>query len=406
MMDALENAAITLAHPDEGEQPFTFRRGDYDEVAWDAALTAAGDETAMAEVAEQGEHFERMLFASVPRVVAEIWESPDSVFRASLVKGRSGWWAKVHAPRRGPAFFAMFGLFALIEHASRVEKDRTRTVIPAMFGLRSLCHLYFAFLRGHGFDSMKMLSTFNAVASDVVLADDPEEAFDDVEDSFRPLDVEPTLDVARWEDSQAVASHELHASLADSPLTDETAERLRQEAKRLIAGGEVRDLTNVVEGLGDSDTQVTHGLLDDDATEDDCLTAVDAMTRGYAVGLAETRIAQPDNADALVDAINTQPSNLSALIALTHDFDGDSPELVLTGLFGGSPDAWDQLGYWARQGAAANSRDRFREATQGESINGVYLASAIDYERAFAYGYVLSRVEVARSARGPDASSS
>lgn len=239
MMDALETAAVVLGDLDEDPRSFSFREGDFEDVSLQALLAAGPDDDALLAAVEDGEHFERMLFALVPQLDGEARGGADCTFHASLMRGRGGWWVKVKAPWKGPAFFAMFGLFAMIERLARSERDRATALDPAMCGLRALCHLYFEVLRGHGFDSMRTLTAFNTVISDVVLADDPAAALDDVEGSFEPLDVDPTPDVAAREARDAAYRHEFNARLTDSPATDETAEQIRQEAKRLRAGREV-----------------------------------------------------------------------------------------------------------------------------------------------------------------------
>ena len=116
---------------------------------------------------------ETVLVQSMPELVSSMSERPDQSFRAELMRGRNGIvWAKIHAPRRGPAFFAAFGLFALIEHTAR-HAPYERDIVPAMVGLLMLTDLYFDVLDQENWDTLAALATYQEAVATLVLVDDP-----------------------------------------------------------------------------------------------------------------------------------------------------------------------------------------------------------------------------------------
>jgi hypothetical protein len=105
----------------------------------------------------------------------------------------------------------------------------------------------------------------------------------------------------------------------------------------------------------------------------------------------------PRPPEDLLASICDKPSNLTAAMELTPVAEGELPDAIEY-LFGRGSEAWEQLSRWGWQSAAHNSRERFRELTEGESVMGVYIPSHVDYERAFAFGYLLRTVEGLREA--------
>lgn len=386
MMGALRTAASSIAEGPEEAQAFEFRQGDFDGVALRAAIASGGDETLLDEI--QLDHFEDLLLAAVPRLKDAPAGSPDQAFIATLMQGRGGWWTKVKAPWRGPAFFAAFGLFALIEHAARNE-DFEQCVLPAMAGLGALGHLYFNVLRGHGFDSMRTLTLFNQTISDVVLSQDPVSALTDVEESFEwGVDIVPTPQVAAYEHAEAEDRHEFNAVLADTPLDDPVAEETRIEAKRLLIEDCVPDLADAVVAWQEALVNDDDSLANDDAEGDDDLTRAEAAENGYAVRMAEEQLDRAPRLSPLaIAAVRQRSDRLSQVLGLMEA----TPSL--SALEGASKEGLDELRFWSRQVASHFSRERFRQATGGYSVMGVYAASSIDYEQAFNFGYLLRAVD-------------
>ena len=85
---------------------------------------------------------EELLVTAMPALAAGDGERLDQSFKAELMQGRNGMlWTKIHAPRRGPAFFAAFGLFAMLEQTARTTPYEH--VVAAMAGVVTLTDLYF-----------------------------------------------------------------------------------------------------------------------------------------------------------------------------------------------------------------------------------------------------------------------
>ena len=83
------------------------------------------------------------LIRGLPEVVPELSDRADQEFHLELRQGKNGMlWSKIHAPWRGPAFFAAFGLFALIEWTAHRGPYEEITV-PGMAGIAGLTYYYF-----------------------------------------------------------------------------------------------------------------------------------------------------------------------------------------------------------------------------------------------------------------------
>lgn len=122
------------------------------------------------------DEFEEMFIRSIPRLRPATEESPDQTFRAELMRKRGdGLWAKIHAPKKGPAFFAAYGLLALIEHSAR-NAPFTEAVEPALVGVLALTDLYFDVLDQENWDSLEALMAFQAMVNHMSLAGDPKQA--------------------------------------------------------------------------------------------------------------------------------------------------------------------------------------------------------------------------------------
>lgn len=118
------------------------------------------------------DEIEELLVTSMPALAAGDGQRPDQSFRAELMQGRNGMlWAKIHAPRRGPAFFAAFGLFAMLEQTARTAPYQH--VVAAMAGVLTLTDLYFDVLDQENWDSLAAMTTFQEAVTRTALADDP-----------------------------------------------------------------------------------------------------------------------------------------------------------------------------------------------------------------------------------------
>ena len=107
------------------------------------------------------------LKAGLPDLKDDPPSRADQSFRTSLVENKraEGYlWAKVKAPKRGPAFFAAFGTFALIEQIATREPYQEVT-LPAMAATAGLASLFSA-----GLADPQVLSRQAGVACDFTLA--------------------------------------------------------------------------------------------------------------------------------------------------------------------------------------------------------------------------------------------
>jgi hypothetical protein len=129
MMDLLVEAAEELVEGEQVARDFRYRSllGDPEEIR----------ERMMAGLISTDEGGVKL---GIPELYDSQPTAPEQSFKARLVENRRAKayrWAKVSAPRRGPAFFAAFGLFALIEAIAQRESYEGVT-IPAMAGILAL----------------------------------------------------------------------------------------------------------------------------------------------------------------------------------------------------------------------------------------------------------------------------
>jgi len=115
------------------------------------------------------------LIRGVPVVIREENSRHDQAFSCELIQNRRAdyLWAKVHAPLRGPAFFAAFGLFALIQETAN-QADYRSITLPAMAGVAALSGFYFDVLDRRGWEDRSTAMMLDVVVRDVTSADDPQ----------------------------------------------------------------------------------------------------------------------------------------------------------------------------------------------------------------------------------------
>ncbi|MGH2947917.1 MAG: hypothetical protein ACRDPC_16985 [Solirubrobacteraceae bacterium] len=240
------------------------------------------------------DEMEALLIASMPHLVSSSSERADQSFRAELMQGRNGMlWAKIHAPRRGPAFFAAFGLFCLLEHAAR-HAPYEEQVVPAMAGLLTLSDLYFDVLDQEKWDSLGAMTTFQTAVTRTALAADPKEHLTEVRKQagihgiHGPDPWVPRADQsAGGFDAKASASG---APLDLPPLKSRVAESMRRGIERLL--DEPTEISDDVKALA--------GRFADNPeySGSDWNVAVDVFVMGYRLRAAEWEVARTNSIDA------------------------------------------------------------------------------------------------------------
>ncbi len=172
MMSMLNGAAEELLDDESAAQDFDF--ASRVALPWDDA--AELERRGLTRPDEKAEAFYR----GVPELVFESTERPDQGFATELRRNRSGTlWAKIDSPLRGPAFFAAYGLFAVIEQTARYAPYEAVTV-PALAGLAAFTHTCLEVFGGEGWESLGAMAAFQEVAAEVAMAPDSREALEDV----------------------------------------------------------------------------------------------------------------------------------------------------------------------------------------------------------------------------------
>jgi hypothetical protein len=170
MMGMLDGAAQELLEDESAAQDFDF--GSRVVLPWEdeAELERQG-------LAHPGEIVEAF-YRGVPVLVPGSTERPDQGFSTELLRRRDGMlWARIEAPYRGPAFFAAYGLYAIIEQTARAAPYEAITV-PAVAGVAALTHMYFEVIHEHGWESFVAMSMLEDLAVEVAMADDPRQALE------------------------------------------------------------------------------------------------------------------------------------------------------------------------------------------------------------------------------------
>jgi len=87
---------------------------------------------------------------------------------------------------RGPAYFAAFGLFAVIEWTV-INAPYEHVVVPAMDAVEALRRMYFDVLKQVGWESFGAMATFQSLVTEITMATDPRSALEAVrEDADGP----------------------------------------------------------------------------------------------------------------------------------------------------------------------------------------------------------------------------
>jgi hypothetical protein len=118
-----------------------------------------------------------------------------------------------------------------------------------------------------------------------------------------------------------------------------------------------------------------------------------------AVRLAEERLGHAGELPAeLMDRVTSSESDLLAVLDVGAALTDHPKDPLIQQVFSPGFEVWEEIEYCSRSVASHGSRERFRQANSGQPVagRGIYAAAFVEYEKAFAAGYLLRMCESAR----------